>query len=464
LGGDDLEGDLLKDWIELLVLNQVVGVEFEVDEEVEATTNQEEMEEEDDDAEDDGEDGAYSASTVEGTSRFMCAMLESLEGRHDSVVQHLMPFGLTHRLHPNVWKPMPVISAGIPTKAPVIFGLNDGILPNNLYHGMKELFAPESIYWQESNYMARDYFSFFMDYDRERKTPTNLIEDVIVNHLLPLAKQMLSKEEGESICGFEWWTHTRPIRANLGHNLHFDTDEAILAQERRVTHPILSSVLYLTGGGSSGSPNDSPSGATIILDQTPHATEIASHCWLGRPADNSFLLFPGNLLHGALPCPGKDGYGNGGEGTKVGDVSALWKKWKAPEERDTEKGTRLTFMVGFWTRNVPAAMRERRIYGPCGPIPPLSDEHTWVQEMSKGYNSEADHNGHDHVPSSPEMLPSALPQVSPAWESIPLAEKCGHDDQLLVIPRSVDHRFFVKGAPTCFYESLFTEVDGSPPS
>jgi hypothetical protein len=471
---EDLSDDMLNDWVELLVLNQVAGVEFyEDEEETDSTTNQEDSDHDADvDTEDDEHasgneeqttEGVYSASAVEETSRFMCAMLASLEGRHDLVPKHLMPFGLTHRLHPNVWKPTLANAAEVPTKAPAIFDPKGGILPNHLYEAMKEIFAPESIYWQESNYMARDYYSFFMDYDRERNSPNNLIEDVIVNHLLPRAKQLLSKEEGDSICGFEWWAHTRPIRANLGHNLHFDTDEAILAQEGRVTHPILSSILYLTGGGVSGSINDSRSGSTLILDQIPDAKEVAAQCWKGRPVDNAFLLFPGNLLHGVLPCPGKDGDfdGDHAEELEESDVSSLWKRWKRPEERVTEEGTRLTFMVGFWTRNVPASMKERRLYGPCGPIPPPSEEHTWVQEIMKRYNPDADHDGHDNASPVSQLVPSALPHVSPAWETIPIPEAFGEDDQLLVIPRSIDHRFFVKGAPACFYDSLFSEKEHS---
>ena len=72
-----------------------------------------------------------------------------------------------------------------------------------------------------------------------------------MNHVLPLAQSQL-KPGHDPIVGFEWWVrvHTRSIQANLGHQLHFDTDEAFLAQEKEVTHPAVSSVLYLTGNNS----------------------------------------------------------------------------------------------------------------------------------------------------------------------------------------------------------------------
>ena len=75
----------------------------------------------------------------------------------------------------------------------------------------------------------------------------------------------------DSIVGYEWWPHTRPVQANLGHNLHFDTDESLLAETGDITHPIVSSVLYLTGGADSG--------ATIVFDQTPDSKDIAKHGW-----------------------------------------------------------------------------------------------------------------------------------------------------------------------------------------
>ena len=78
---------------------------------------------------------------------------------------------------------------------------------------------------------------------------SHVIEDVVMNHVLPLAQSQL-KPGHDPIVGFEWWVHTRSIQANLGHQLHFDTDEAFLTQEKEVTHPPVSSVLYLTGNNS----------------------------------------------------------------------------------------------------------------------------------------------------------------------------------------------------------------------
>ncbi|KAG7366592.1 hypothetical protein IV203_029262 [Nitzschia inconspicua] len=401
-----------------------------------------------------------SASAVESTARFMCAMLYSMEGRHDKALGHLKHFRLTHRLHPNVWKPSSTTKdEPSPTAPPLIFQPSGGILPVPLYDAMKAAFAPNATYWFESDYANRGYFSYFMDYNKS-KPPQNLLEDVIVHHLLPRAQQclksmkehgLLSEEESTEIQGFEWWAHTRPIQANLGHSLHFDTDEAMLDQEGKVTHPILSSVLYLTGR-----PDDqvsSPAGATIILDQTPDSKTCAEKCWQGIPRDNSFLLFPGDRLHGVLPCPGKED--DSTKRSKSASRKAMTDCWKAPSFPTDSTPHRLTFMVGFWTRNVPATMKNRRLYGPCGPLPPATEEHTWVQEIVKGY---ANGNINEVPAAADSMVATPLPCVSPAWEVLESNSNDKVDEPpQLQIPHGIDHRFFVNGAPECFRQSLFED-------
>ncbi len=490
---DESIADEEKEWIELLVLNQIIGVEYEDDDDEEDDQGEVEEGEADDEEDDENEEkgggiydngdknhekdkedsGWYSASAVESTSRFMCAMLWSMEGCHDRALDHLKPFRLTHRLHPNVWQiSTPKVRQLIaPTKPPLVFQPEGGVIPTPLYESMKKLFAPDSAYWRESDYSNRGYYSFFHDLAEQ---PSNLIEEVIMNHLLPRAQQCLdemaksdedqTKSDGSTtICGFEWWAHTRPIQANLGHNLHFDTDESMLDQEGKVTHPILSSVLYLTGGSEGVS-----SGATIILDETPDFTMAGETCYLGIPKDNTFLIFPGNRLHGVLPCPGiqKDKKANldDDEPLKIKELMHAWKKKKTINDGDTTEDPpqRLTFMVGFWTRNVPATMKHRSLYGPCGPLPPATEEHTWASEIMNGYSD----TSIERPVAEKIMTATALSQASPAWEIIgEEEEECENDKNSegphLVIPHGIDHRFFVQGAPHCFRSSLFEERDTS---
>jgi hypothetical protein len=421
-----------------------------------------------------GNGGHVSASSVEATSRFMAAMMLSTMGKHDHALQQLRQFHVTHRLHPNVWRSNTAVvttsssssSDTIPTQTssqqlvPCVFASSGGgVLPTRLYDRLCHVLRPDSSYWTESDYAHRGYHSYFFDIQQQQPI-TNLMEDVIIHHLLPRARQVL-KDGGDSssiIVGAEWWPHTRPIHANLGHQLHFDTDEALLllAHGGEITHPILSSVLYLTGGGDS-TESRSLAGATIVLDQTPDSSNVAQVAWKSVPRNNAFVVFPGNRLHGVLPCPGSGTANAIAPETVVKDATTTtsWFRWDDSVTTTGETTTnhhRLTFMVGFWTRRVPDKMKERRLYGPCGPLPPANDEHTWVTEIQDGYpRATADMSSFVKF----ETMP--LPKVSPAWESIAFKEN--YDEQVgppLEIPRAIDHCFFVRGAPQCFRDSIFS--------
>ncbi len=434
----DQSDELLSEWIELLLLNQVTGVEWATDDDDgEDENGDEESSLEKKQAEN---DGYWTQSEVESTARFMAAMILSTLGFHDAAKDHLKYFAVTHRLHPNLWNGINAKTDESLSSEVVVYGKEKGnVLPEILYERLCSMFAPEAPYWKESDYNNRGYYSYFMDIN-ESQEPSNLIEDVIVRHLLPLAKRQLAKHNRQdvNICGAEWWVHTRPIQANLGHNLHFDTDEAILSQDKEVTHPILSSVLYLTGGCQGG-------GATIVLDQTPDSKEIAPFAWKNEPRDNSFLLFPGNRLHGVLPCAGQSGPINTNKVrfTSNVDTSDLF----SDATQASEPKHRLTFMVGFWTRNVPDRMKERKLYGPCGILPPATEEHSWVRRLSEGYDGKD--RSHPEVESI--AIVSPVPTITPAWEALP----CVSSEVIALPPRGIDHRFFVKNPPNCFYDSLF---------
>ena len=472
--------DQMKEWLELLVLDGITGTDYCLDEASEE--NGADGDDDDDDAEgsqdkngdgngededeeeDDDDDGYFGPSSVEAVSRFMSAMLLSTMGDHDTAKSELERFGLTHRLHPNVWRGQ-LSKKRSRTEASIPCVFRDGVLPAELYRRMCEVFAPDAVYWKESSYARRGYISYFMDVPASPSThqPMNLLEHVILHHLLPLAQ----KRTDETIVGAEWWAHTRPIQANLGHNLHFDTDEGGLADRKLVSHPIVSSVLYLTSGkqdnGSNGT--SSTAGATIVLDQTPDAKTVADSCWICTPKDNSFMLFPGNLLHGVLPCPGTAELRLQDQ-TDTPQADGLVFEFNAKPSEDASgtssansgSNNRLTFMIGFWTRNVPAGMTNRELYGPCGPLPP--DTEQWVKEISKGYPTGGTTN--DLVDPNERVEPVPLPTISPAWEELETTEQTQEgegegstDEPLLQIPHAIDHRFFVSGAPECFRESLF---------
>jgi hypothetical protein len=150
------------------------------------------------------------------------------------------------------------------------------------------------------------------------------------------------------------------------------------------------------------------------------------------------MVFNGCLLHGVLPCPGKQD----DESSAAAANDADTMTWK-PKQEEEEVPHRLTFMVGFWTRRVPDKMKNRRLYGPCGPLPP-ADSTEWVQNISEDYPQKT-------VPSK-NIQECRLITISPAWEVIQPTE-----GDSLEIPRAIDHRFFVNGVPKCFRDSLFEE-------
>lgn len=463
-----MEYNPVPEWVESLFLNQIVGVEYMVDNDNDT-----------DDGENDQQDnGFFSASSVEATASFMAAMLYSKICRHEDALMYLQSFaGLTHRLHPNVWNrnhqtihpqsdnsinennknSTQIVKAATQQQQmiPIAFRGENGVLPPHLYQRMCEVFKPGAAFWKECDYANRGYFSFLHNIDMRPDSstttrlqpPTNLIDDVVLNHLLPLVQRALEKMNGkttsnqmEEICAYEWWAHSRSNQANLGHMLHFDSDEADLQGKQEVHHPMISSVLHLTGDAAS-------SGATIILDQTPHSKVVAPNCWKSFPQDNTYTIFPGNLLHGVLPCPGKQA-----------SLSLTSNSDDAPH--------RLTFMVGWKTRQVPDQRKfNDSLYGPCAPLPPKERE-TWVQEIYVGYDKNSQGKALEtafHRESEPyeakNIWMETLPEVSPAWEEISRAEEGNDGAPLLKLPPSLDRRFFVSGAPQCFLESLFENDD-----
>ena len=412
----------LKKMIEILVISGALGMVMD-----EQQDEGEEME--DEGSEDDDEQAVDSSSTVEETSSFTAAMLLSSLGKHDDAKLLLQKFRFSHRIHPNVWslasghalldnrsKQMIGEDATAFFQPRMYHSKEGGVLPQEHYDHLCELFAPDAPYWEQSGYDTRGYYSYYFDV-KSSKSQGNVVEDAIVNHLLPLAEQTLREEHKSpppKIVGCEWWIHTRPRAANLGHPLHFDTDEWLLNNNHEVSHPIVSSVLYLTGGEGSGS--------TVVFDQTPNSRENASRAWVSEPKNNQFMNFPGNLLHGVLPC--------------AGDCNS-----------SGSDSNRLTLMVGFWTRQVTKDIKRlEEFYVPCGPLPPAIEAHSWVLEAQNVINTQTTR--------STSLEATTLKVTSPAWETIDYSND-KEEKVSLQVPKQLDHQYFVRNAPKCFSDRLF---------
>ena len=443
---DNTDRDIHKEAVELLLLDGIAGAELVEEEGSDCDEGEDKIKKEKscanegkevDESDDEEPEEIISTSAVEATSSFMSALLHSTMQHHDKAIAHLAKFDFSHRIHPNVWlaatdswnekedSAQPSTSSSSIEKLPFEPKSFDGPLPDDLHQRLCKTFSPSAGFFRESDYQNRGYFSFFEDITTASKlNPRHLIDDVVLNYLLPRAQTAMPSE---SIVGYEFWAHTRPLNANLGHQLHFDTDEALLSQEKKVTHPVVSSVLYLTGNKDE---HEQVAGSTIIFNQTP-SSGLATKAYISHAQDKKFMIFPGSCLHGVLPCSGQE------------------------SNRNEKTVERLTIMVGFWSRRVPDKMKDRHLYGPCSPLPEANTDNTWVSEIYQGYDS----NSKKDAPANSNEKPGEndshlLPSVSPAWEDISSHVK-GNVEVKLDVPTVLDHRFFVKDAASCFRESLF---------
>lgn len=332
-----------------------------------------------------------------------------------------------------------------------------GAVPDHLLSRLQRAFAPRSPFWDESRYLERGYFSFWYDLSRP---PSNAVE-TLATHLLPLLGSCAAK-----VVGCEWWVHSKAASRSLGnqhgHQMHFDTEEGVLYSECEVVHPIVSSVLYLSGAAVAG--------PTVVLDQRYNADHPAPSAHVSHPADGHLLLFPGDRLHGVCPAaprlPPKP--------QRAGRQTPLCRAHKLPR--------RVTLMIGFWTRDMAAAL-PRAPYTACGPMPRASRACTWPTLISNSQPhtdeppapsnaapnaSPTRHPGRhpDRVAASGVATAGALPtrhrvaSVSPAWEVLP--EGCADDDawaaQPLSVPDKRNNHFFV----TSMDEFRFDHIDHRP--
>ena len=118
-------------------------------------------------------------------------------------------------------------------------------------------------------------------------------------------------------------------------------------------------------------------------------------------------------------------------------------------------------MVGWWTRDVPKDMGKRELYTPCGPLPPPAPEHSWVLQSQKDYKDGGKNSEDNRLIKQNGSTVLNLPLVSPAWEKFQsnTNSDTSASSPSLMIPKGLDHRFFVWNAPNCFSDSLYDKDD-----
>lgn len=355
---------------------------------------------------------------------YMRALLLSQLGRHDDALRPLQTLRYRKRLSPMVWQ-LAARGRGhegdstMTTSSPLATHIEDAV-PRRLGNVLRKAFAPGSRYWTETDYSTRGYFSFLYD---PRRPPSNIVELLIRDHLLPLV------ERRDEVRYCEWWTHTRVCGRNLGHRMHFDTEETTVERTGRIVHPIISSVTYLSGGGHGG--------PTLLIDQRVDESE-ARGAALAYPQDNSFMMFPGDRLHGVLP------------GTEY-DPSFFVRQRKRrrcqKSARRRPVKNRLTLMVGFWGTDADVKFKQRRRrLGPCSPFPRVTRNCQWPSDFdvakvrASAATATEKRNERNHTF---RRLPVRV-VPNPIWESISQeTTSLTIDEACRTVPDSIDQRFFV---------------------
>lgn len=259
------------------------------------------------------------------------------------------------------------------------------------------VFSPNADFWFLTNYAERGYFSFWFDI---KKRPDNVVERFLANFM---NNSKLKTHLPKDIVGCEWWVHTRKSGRNLGHQLHFDTDEVTLSQENKFIHPKVSSVFYLS--------LDDVSGNTVVFDIDPkNLREKFKHlentsAFVCKPNQNGVLLFPGHLLHGVLP-----------------KISAETKSTK----------NRLTLMVGFWTKDL-SKIGKRNVLGAASIVP----RQTRTSKLWACLQEPVIHNSKEPTVSVEDNTKLCLERISPAWEKVPRIVS----NYLVEVDEDFDQRF-----------------------
>jgi hypothetical protein len=420
----------------------------------------------------------YGPSSVLATSSYMSAILASALGQHSLASCILRRFCSPNRhvtrIHPSVWKATllstQLLSSPLslaPKQAAFVPSVFPGAIPKDLFDTLRRAFRPEGPYWDQSAYDRGVYYSFWTDWPLSSNgsgetTVSNAIEDLVLSHLLPRVQSVLSEEQMKTLKGYEWWVHTRPHGANLGHQLHFDTDEALLEQDGIVDIPMCATVLYLSEDLADATQH----GATVLFDQNPRSKQNAEIAWICKPKARSFLVFPGDLLHGVLPCAAAP---NEESDLPQPNVKRL-RRGEIPR-RTLVPPHRLTFMVNFWATRIPDRLKSRRLYGPSGPFPPESKDHSWVDGIRDTASYSRIVEGYDKPFPVFVGERATLPCVSPAWEVIKMNDGNEEEDESLesdikwmldydcdsveLPPSGINQRFFVKNAPEYFHSTLF---------
>ena len=310
-------------------------------------------------------------------------------------------FGIKYSISSEIWKLNTQSKQSLRKKAKPGTELNgikmESLLLKPMLQSLCKVLSPENCYWNDTGYSGRGYFSWVYSPEKE---PRILIEDIIKNVVIKNS----GLPEGAVKCT-EWWTHTRLPGRDIGHQLHFDTEEKTLEETGEIVHPLVSCVMYIAGTDTGGN--------TIVINQGTDQKDLENahnaEAWMSHSEDGAVLYFPGNLLHGVLPSPISLDSNNSGSSNST---------------------QRLTILVALWDR--PQSAFAQRAGQTVGPQAELPNDCRWVKDMKEEYDS---------IVKPVEVLSGTslpLTKITRAWDVRPSSER---NDS---IPKQIDQRFFTE--------------------
>ena len=416
-----------------------------------------------------------------GLASYMCALLHQQALAFDDALPYLRRFArVRYHIAPAVWR----VAAHRALRADRLVDSTDGAVeasdagavrrfdggvPAALLDRLRDAFAVASPFWSESGYAGRGYFSFWYDVSR----PPRSIVERLAQQLLPLTGC------AEEVVGCEWWVHTRAEGRSIGHQMHFDTEEATL-QRGDILHPLVSSVTYLSGSPTRADP-------TLVLDQRVD-DDACGRAWVSHPQVGATLFFPGDRLHCVIPAAppteevpkegaassaetatSRDGNGRGRKRARAtastGQAGGSGARNAAASltalTPSSEQPQRVTLMIGFWGRAVHKECR-REPYDACGPVPRPSRVCTWPSLMELPTDAKARAALDKACASARDAMKcEAVPRVDATpWQPIQGAGEgseagtSGARWVALPVPEARNHRFFVASLKE-FREQIF---------
>ena len=141
----------------------------------------------------------------------------------------------------------------------------------------------------ELQLLDRKQASYWLDTTHSSTRPRNAIEEAIFS----LKKYVQPAAACATLVGAEWWVQDRSGTDGLG--FHYDKDESMSTIKRRVRHPVVSTVTYLTSDGA----------PTLVMEQTfvdwyRNQPVMPQRGYIAFPMANVHVMFSGALQHGVL--------------------------------------------------------------------------------------------------------------------------------------------------------------------